>query len=94
MSGKPGGSGSAGGVAASLRRARDFPDADWKLLLPICTFCRLFMLMAEIGRDRGSGNQPHLFALWGGMPTTAMLRHRDSPFDETTLAKLHAGFQP
>ena len=67
-----------------------FPSADWKLLLPICMYCSLFMLMGEIGRDRGYQKKDQLFALWGGKPTTVMLRHGEGPFDETTLAKLHA----
>ena len=67
-----------------------FPGADWKLILPICTFCGLFMLVGQLGRDRGSQCQDRLFASWGGKPTTVMLRHRESPFDEATLAKLHA----
>jgi hypothetical protein len=66
-----------------------FPSADWKLMLPLFTFCGLFMLVGQVGRDRGSNLQDRLFASWGGKPTTVMLRHRESPFDETTLAKLH-----
>jgi len=59
-------------------------------MLPLCTFCGLFMLVGQLGRDRGSQLQDRLFSSWGGRPTTVMLRHRESPFDETTLAKLHA----
>jgi hypothetical protein len=66
-----------------------FPDADWKLLLPVCTFCGLFTLIGQVGRDRGYAHQAKLYASWGGKPTTAMLRHRESPFDATTLTKLH-----
>lgn len=67
-----------------------FPNADWKLMLPVCTYCSLFMLMGQVGRDRGYQLQDRLFAAWGGPPTTVLLRHRDSPFDEATLATLHA----
>lgn len=66
-----------------------FPGADWKLLLPLCTFCGLFMLFGQVGRDRGSKHQDRLFASWGGKPTTVMLRHREGTFDDTTLGKLH-----
>jgi hypothetical protein len=66
-----------------------FPDADWKLLLPVCTFCGLFLLLAQVGRDRGKVNEAGLFSGWGGKPTTVLLRHRNSPFDEATLARLH-----
>jgi hypothetical protein len=48
------------------------------------------MLVGQIGRDRGYALQDRLFAMWSGIPTTVMLRHKDSPFDEATLAKLHA----
>jgi hypothetical protein len=47
------------------------------------------MLFGQVGRDRGSKHQDRLFALWGGKPTTVMLRHRESAFDDTTLSKLH-----
>ena len=66
-----------------------FPDADWKLALPVCTFCGLFTLVGQLGRDRGSQLQDRLFERWGGKPTTAMLRHRESPFDQATFATLH-----
>jgi hypothetical protein len=67
-----------------------FPNADWKLLLPVCTFCGLLLLLAQVGRDRGKLKEEELFSSWGGKPTTVLLRHRDSPFDEATLAQLHA----
>jgi hypothetical protein len=66
-----------------------FPDADWKLFLPVCTFFGLFLLLAQVGRDRGKAKEGDLFSGWGGKPTTVLLRHRDSPFDEATLACLH-----
>ena len=70
-----------------------FPGADWKLMLPVCTFCGLFMLVGQIGRDCGSQQQDQLFASWGGMPTTVMLRHRESPLDQASLTKLHVWLQ-
>jgi hypothetical protein len=68
-----------------------FPEADWKLLMPVCTFCGLFLLLAQVGRDRGKVLEDGLFAGWGGKPTTVLLRHRESPFDAATLARLHGG---
>jgi hypothetical protein len=67
-----------------------FPDTDWKMLLPAVTFCGLFLLLAQVGRDRGKVLEDGLFAGWGGKPTTALLRHRNSPYDEATLARLHS----
>jgi hypothetical protein len=66
-----------------------FPHADWKLLAPVLTFFGMFALVAQLGRDKGKIKEPLLFQSWGGKPTTAMLRHRDSPFDPATLARLH-----
>lgn len=36
-------------------------------------------LMAQVARDLGKAKEPKLFALWGGKPSTRLLRHRDSP---------------
>ena len=66
-----------------------FPHADWKLLTPVLTFFGMFALVAQLGRDKGKVKEPLLFQSWGGKPTTVMLRHRDSPFDPATLARLH-----
>lgn len=43
----------------------------------------LFVLM-RIGRDRGAYLQGKLYAIWGGKPTTIMLRHRDHSVDAHT----------
>lgn len=67
-----------------------FPRFDWALLLPPLTFFGAFALITQVGRDRGSQKQNRLYDLWGGKPTTVMLRHRDTPLDPTALALLHA----
>lgn len=66
-----------------------FPESDWKLLLPACTFCGLFMLVGQLGRDPGYQLQERLFESWGGPPTTAILRHRENRLDPATLGGLH-----
>jgi hypothetical protein len=66
-----------------------FPTADWKLVLPVLTFFGLFALLSQVGRDRGKNMEAALFEEWGGKPTSVLLRHRDTPFDEVTLARLH-----
>ena len=43
----------------------------------------LFVLM-RIGRDRGARLQDKLYGIWGGKPTTIMLRHRDHSLDAHT----------
>lgn len=47
-------------------------------------------LLAQVGRDRGKKIEPKLFDAWGGKPTTALLRHRDSRMDPETKKRIHA----
>ena len=35
-------------------------------------------LIAQVARGAGKAREPQLFRLWGGKPTTRLLRHRDS----------------
>lgn len=49
----------------------------------------IITLLAQLGRDRGKKLEPMLFQSWGGKPTTAMLRHRDTRLDSITKLRLH-----
>ncbi len=68
-----------------------FPEkfAGWALLLGVATPCGLTALLTELGRDQGTKKEPWLFRRWGGMPTTQMLRHRDSTLDANTKTRYH-----
>jgi hypothetical protein len=46
-------------------------------------------VLAEFGSDWGKQKQHYLFALWGGKPSTAKLRHRDGTINAHTLARYH-----
>lgn len=46
--------------------------------------CALLFLLAQLGRDRGKAIEPRLYRAWGGKPSVAMLRHRDSRIDSHT----------
>src|SRR6266852_6401889 len=46
-------------------------------------------VLAQFARDWGKQKQPQLFALWGGQPTTAKLRHRNSTLNLHTRARYH-----
>ncbi len=50
----------------------------------------LAVLADQLGRDGGRNKQPKLFQQWGGMPSTAMLRHRDPRLNRVTRARYHA----
>jgi len=45
--------------------------------------------MDQVGRDQGKKKEPGLFALWGGKPTTRILRHRDATLDPVTRKRYH-----
>jgi len=62
----------------------------WKPVVAAAAYCGLLLWLAELGRDQGKLKEPALFALWGGKPTTRMLRHRHSALDPVTLARYHA----
>lgn len=49
-------------------------------------------LFAQLGRDWGKSKQEGLYALWGGKPTTRMLRHRESS-NRVILARWHKKLQ-
>lgn len=62
---------------------------EWDVLWSLIVFSGGTALLAEIGRDFGKNKEPRLFQLWGGKPTTRMLRHRDAP-DKTALEFWHS----
>lgn len=56
-------------------------------------FIFLIFVLSQFGRVPGFKRQPKLYALWGGMPTTQLLRHRDSAIDPYTKARYHLKLQ-
>ena len=51
--------------------------------------CAFLFLLAQLGRDRGKAIEPRLYSAWGGKPSVAMLRHRDSRIDRHTKGRWH-----
>ena len=47
-------------------------------LVALLGFCGGIIWLSQLARDRGKEIEPHLYAAWDGMPSTAMLRHRDA----------------
>ncbi len=47
-------------------------------LVALVGFCGGIVWLSHLARDRGKTLEPHLYAGWDGMPSTAMLRHRDA----------------
>ncbi len=67
-----------------------FPDiiATWGILSGLIVWSGGTLLLAQIGRDLGTKKEPLLFNLWGGKPSTRMLRHCDAQ-NKTTLQRRH-----
>ena len=47
----------------------------------------LALLLAQVARDRGKRLEPALYDTWGGKPSVALLRHRDTRIDEHTKSR-------
>ena len=46
-------------------------------------------LLSQLGRHQGKKKEPLLYKIWGGAPTTLMLRYNGSEFNELTLERYH-----
>ncbi len=46
-------------------------------------------LLSQLARDEGKKGEPKLFEQWGGMPSVAIFRHRDSRIDPITKERYH-----
>jgi hypothetical protein len=64
------------------------PASWWGRLVGLALACGLPLLAAQFGRSAGKRKEPDLYAVWGGPPTTAMLRHRGSS-NLVALARRH-----
>jgi hypothetical protein len=51
--------------------------------------CGGTFLLAQLARDAGKKGEQGLFASWGGMPSVAIMRHRDTRIDPITKARYH-----
>lgn len=59
----------------------------WSLIWGILLWCGVSFFLTQVGRDLGLKKQQRLFKNWGGMPTTSMLRYRDSPNNVSLLRR-------
>ena len=56
----------------------------WAAVGGLVVFSGGATLLTHMGRDRGKALEPKLFKAWGGMPSVAMLRHRDTSLSPKT----------
>lgn len=58
-------------------------------VLTLAIACGVLYLLAQMSRDRGKALEAALFAEWGGIPTTQLLRHRDPTIEGMTKSRYH-----
>jgi hypothetical protein len=51
--------------------------------------CGGAFLLSQLARDAGKKSEKALFERWGGMPSVAIFRHRDTRVDSITKARYH-----
>lgn len=51
--------------------------------------CGGAFLLTQLARDAGKKREKQFFEIWGGLPSVAILRHRDNRIDAITKARYH-----
>ncbi len=51
--------------------------------------CGGAFLLTQLGRDSGKKGEKRLFEKWGGLPSVAIFRHRDTRLDSITKVRYH-----
>jgi hypothetical protein len=51
--------------------------------------CGGAFLLTQLTRDAGKKREKHFFEAWGGLPSVAIFRHRDTRIDAITKARYH-----
>lgn len=62
-------------------------------LLGLVTSCGAIYGLASVARGLGKRLEGRLLAKWGGLPTTIILRHRDSHLDDYSKARYRNGIE-
>ena len=63
----------------------------WATLLAVTSACGVSLALSEFAQSKGKALEPGLIKLWDGLPSVAMLRHRDTRLDTHTKAR-YKGF--
>lgn len=59
-------------------------------VVSLAVSCGILMVVVGSVRRLGRGKEMQLYKSWGGMPSTAWLRHRDTNLDQLTKKRYHA----
>lgn len=60
-----------------------------KSIAALIITCGGAWLLAQLARDEGKKGEPKLYKKWGGTPSVAIFRHRDSRIDPITKERYH-----
>tara|TARA_E500000318_G_scaffold100303_1_gene102940 strand:+ start:1645 stop:2394 length:750 start_codon:yes stop_codon:yes gene_type:complete len=82
-------------LPAAISIAVLFPELYklWNALLGLVVSCGAAVLPAHYARSRGRIVEKSLVELWGGLPTTKWLRHKDATIDQHTKDRYHRHFR-
>jgi hypothetical protein len=64
-----------------------------KVLLSILGSAGCAFFLAQVARDSGKKKENLLFKAWGGMPSIAIFRYRDSTLDSITKQRYHKAME-
>jgi hypothetical protein len=59
----------------------------WATLLAVTGTCGVSLALSEFAQAKGKALEPKLIVLWDGLPSIAMLRHRDNRLDAHTKGR-------
>lgn len=60
-----------------------------KSIAALIIACGGTLFLSQLARDEGKKGEPKLFEEWGGMPSVAIFRHRDTRIDPITKERYH-----
>jgi len=55
--------------------------------MSVLVACGLLFFLSDLARSRGKAREQQLFAKWGGLPSTQLLRYRDNKYFEASQVK-------
>jgi len=59
-------------------------------VVSVLTMCGGLFMLSEIARRRGKAKEQVLWNMWGGAPSTQVLRHSDATFDPVSTKRYHS----
>lgn len=74
-------------LALTLLAASPMQSIGWDTGITLAISFGITALLAQLGRDAGKRNEPAIFQLWGGPPTSLLLSHQHTRLDKFTRTR-------